>query len=88
MASIPEKTTSGSFRVAHFRSFLRNRGGPRNPRVDVNNPEQSPILQKATMSVPHGGGPRVEMGSEDCETILTWVQNGDPYGTEDKNTEL
>lgn len=73
----------GTFQVLSAES-----GGPRNPRVDVNNPEQSQILQKATMSVPHGGGPRFEMGSEDYETILSWVQNGAPYGTEEKNTEL
>jgi hypothetical protein len=54
----------------------------------VKNPEQSLILQKATMSVAHGGGLRFEKGSEDYETILSWVRNGAPYGTGEADAGL
>ena len=57
---------------------------PKKPRVDTKDPEQSLILQKATMGVPHGGGMRFPKASEDYEAILAWVRNGAPYGAEDK----
>jgi hypothetical protein len=56
--------------------------GPRTPRVDTNNPENSLLLLKPTMGVMHGGGQRFEKGSSDYETILEWVRNGAPYGEE------
>src|SRR5262249_55769035 len=37
--------------------------GVRVPRIDLANPEKSLILQKATGSVPHGGGKRFAVGS-------------------------
>ncbi len=57
-------------------------GGPKAPRVDLENPEHSLLLQKATMQVAHGGGLRFETGSEDYRTILNWVRAGAPYGEE------
>jgi hypothetical protein len=71
-----------------FQVLSTNSGGPKNPRIDLKNPEQSLILQKATMGLPHGGGLRFEKGSEDYEAILNWVRKGAPYGTEDNNSEL
>ncbi len=56
--------------------------GERIPRVDVKSPEASLLLAKPTMSVPHGGGKRLEKDSEDYRTILAWVKSGAPYGAE------
>ncbi len=54
--------------------------GERIPRVDLKNPEASLLLTKPTMTVPHGGGRRLEKDSEDYRAILAWVKNGAPYG--------
>ncbi|MDQ6662861.1 MAG: DUF1549 domain-containing protein [Acidobacteriota bacterium] len=56
--------------------------GERIPRVDVKNPESSLLLTKPTMTVPHGGGKRLEKDSEDYRAILAWVKSGAPYGAE------
>ena len=56
--------------------------GPKEPRINLEHPEASLLLQKATMQVAHGGGPRFEKGSDDYTTILNWVKAGAPYGEE------
>ncbi len=56
--------------------------GERIPRVDVKNPEASLLLTKPTMTVPHGGGKRLEKDSDDYRAILAWVANGAPYGSD------
>jgi hypothetical protein len=56
--------------------------GERIPRVDLKNPEASLLLTKPTMTVPHGGGKRLEKDSEDYRAIVAWVKNGAPYGAE------
>lgn len=56
--------------------------GERNPRVDVKEPSRSPLLQKPTMQVPHGGGQLLSLKSSDYETILNWVRAGAPFGEE------
>ena len=66
----------GTFRV------LTEDENPKNPRVDLKQPEKSLILLKPTFSVPHGGGLRFEVGSADYEIILNWVRSGAPYGEE------
>ncbi|MCB1019912.1 MAG: DUF1553 domain-containing protein [Acidobacteria bacterium] len=50
------------------------------PRINVEQPEASLLLQKATFEVAHGGGPRFEKGSDDYNAILAWIQDGAPYG--------
>ncbi|MEZ5364447.1 MAG: DUF1549 and DUF1553 domain-containing protein [Bryobacterales bacterium] len=50
------------------------------PRINVEQPEASLLLQKATFEVAHGGGPRFEKGSDDYNAILAWVKDGAPYG--------
>src|SRR5215467_4122421 len=69
-----------------FQVLLEGSGGAKTPRVDVKDPEQSLILKKATMGVPHGGGMRFPKASEDYDAILAWVRNGAPYGAEDKDS--
>ena len=56
--------------------------GPKTPRINLETPEASLLLQKAVMAVPHGGGPRFEKGSDDYTTILNWIKAGAPYGEE------
>ena len=55
---------------------------PKEPRINLEHPESSLLLQKATMQVAHGGGPRFEKGSDDYATILNWIKAGAPYGEE------
>lgn len=69
-----------------FQVLQEGSGGAKTPRVDVKDPEQSLILKKATMTVPHGGGARFPKDSEDYDAILAWVRNGAPYGAEDKDS--
>ena len=54
-------------------------GQPRIPRINLKNPEQSLILKKATLQIPHGGGLRIEKDSGDYRTILEWIQKGAHY---------
>ena len=54
--------------------------GPRTPRIKVKDPERSLLLLKATMQAPHGGGPRLTIGSPDYQAILEWIRGGAPYG--------
>ena len=56
--------------------------GARVPRIDVKDPRKSLILLKASGSIPHGGGRRFAVGSADYNTILKWVSDGAPYGSD------
>src|ERR1700730_10796999 len=46
--------------------------GPRVPRVDLQQPSKSLLLQKPSMVVAHGGGLRLPKDSEDYRKILEW----------------
>jgi hypothetical protein len=61
--------------------------GARIPRIDKENPEKSLLLQKPTMAIAHGGGKRLDAGSDDYNTILNWVRNGAPYAQGDGSNE-
>ena len=63
-----------------FQVLVDESKGPKNPRVDLEQPEKSLILSKPAMTVPHGGGQRFAVGSSDYETILDWIRSGAPYG--------
>ena len=56
---------------------------PEIPRVNLAEPEQSLLLKKPTMQVPHGGGRRIGRNSEEHTTILEWIQKGAPFEPED-----
>ncbi len=47
-------------------------------------PEDSLILQKATVRVQHEGGQRFEPDSEWAKTIADWIRQGMPYETPDQ----
>lgn len=55
-------------------------GEPKVPRVNLEDPEKSKLLQKPTFAVPHGGGERLKVGSDDYAVILNWIRQGAPYG--------
>lgn len=58
--------------------------GERIPRIDLKQPEKSLILQKATATIPHGGGRRFKTDSPEYQDILKWVKDGAPFGPEVK----
>ena len=58
--------------------FLVKEG--RGRRIFASAPEQSLILQKATNSVPHGGGLRIEPESYEYRLLRRWMLQGMPYG--------
>jgi hypothetical protein len=47
-------------------------------RINKNQPSGSLLLAKATMKVPHGGGPRFKEGSEFHGRIMDWLKAGAP----------
>ncbi len=51
-------------------------------RVFPASPEQSLLLLKATNVVPHGGGKRLDPGSESYKRLVQWVGEGMAYGKE------
>ncbi|MBI1347613.1 DUF1553 domain-containing protein [bacterium] len=55
----------------------------RGRRVFASSPEKSLLLAKATGQVPHGGGKRIEPGSEPYRMLLSWVQAGAPASAAD-----
>jgi len=50
-------------------------------RINLAVPDQSLVLLKATGSVQHTGGKRIELGSKHYQTLLTWLQAGAPIDT-------
>ena len=43
-------------------------------------PEQSLLLVKGAAVLPHGGGKRLDVGSDDYKLLTRWVAQGMPYG--------
>ncbi len=62
---------------------LTTESDPEVPRVNLAEPQQSLLLKKPTMSVPHQGGRRIGRNSEDYTSILNWIEKGAPYAPED-----
>jgi Protein of unknown function (DUF1549)/Protein of unknown function (DUF1553) len=59
-------------------------------RCDVQNPEESLLLKKATGQVPHEGGPRFGADSSEYRILLQWIRDGarDDSATATKLTKL
>ena len=51
-------------------------------RVNLQEPEQSLILLKPSMSVLHGGGERLPRGSPEYQTLSTWLGQGAQYNAQ------
>lgn len=45
-------------------------------RVELTNPENSLLLRKPTLAIPHGGGNLMEKDSDEYQTLLTWLRQG------------
>jgi hypothetical protein len=54
----------------------------RGRRVFPAAPEQSLLLLKAANIVPHGGGKKLDPSSEGYQTLVRWISEGMPYGSE------
>ncbi|MEX2026253.1 MAG: Ig-like domain-containing protein, partial [Pirellulaceae bacterium] len=55
----------------------------RGRRVFPAAPDRSLLLQKASGSVPHGGGARIEADSAPYRVLRRWIEQGMPYGKPD-----
>jgi hypothetical protein len=58
----------------------------RGRRIFTAAPEQSLLLLKGTATVPHGGGKKLEPGSDDYRLLVRWIRQGMPYGKPDDPT--
>lgn len=57
--------------------------GARGRRVNLQEPERSLLLLKASAQVPHAGGLRIRRGSVEYQTILNWLKDGAPFSSSD-----
>lgn len=73
----------GTFQVMSLES-----AGPESPRIDLSQPENSLLLRKPTLVLPHGGGERLTAESSDYGTLLGWIQAGAPYDGEGSAVEV
>jgi hypothetical protein len=53
----------------------------RGRRVFPASPDHSLILLKATGQMPHGGGKRMEVGSDEYKLVRRWIAAGTPFGS-------
>ena len=73
----------GTYQVMSLES-----AGPESPRIDLRQPENSLLLRKPTLLLPHGGGERLTTQSSDYRTLLGWIQAGAPYERKDSEVEV
>jgi len=58
------------------------------PRINLEEPEQSLLLLKATFEEPHEGGRRFRVDSPEYRAILEWVKAGAPYREEEEASKV
>ena len=58
----------------------------RGRRVFPAAPDQSLLLTKASGAAPHGGGKKMNAGSEEYKIVRRWIASGMPFGTKDDPT--
>ncbi len=73
----------GTYQVMSLES-----AGPETPRIDLSQPENSLLLRKPILLLPHGGGERLAPESSDYRTLLDWIQSGAPYERKDSEVEV
>src|SRR5262249_40033851 len=56
-------------------------------RVDPVEPNRSLLLLKPTLSIPHGGGRKIEVGSREFQILADWIASGAP-GPRKEDPEL
>ncbi len=59
---------------------------PKEPRINLENPEQSLLLLKPTGEVSHEGGLQLEPDSREFRILLDWIHSGAPYGDNDDDS--
>lgn len=59
--------------------------GARSRRINTNNPHESLIVKKATGAVPHGGGSRFAVDSNDYKILTRWIELGAPKPNDKPN---
>lgn len=57
--------------------------GARGRRVNLQEPEKSLFLLKASAQIPHAGGLRIRKGSVEYDTLHNWLKDGAPFTQED-----
>jgi hypothetical protein len=57
-------------------------------RLSIIRPESSLFLAKATGTIPHVGGPRFRLNSEEYQTLLAWLRAGVPFATPQNHGKL
>jgi hypothetical protein len=62
---------------ADFNAIVKEARGR---RVFVRDPDHSLIVRKATGQMPHGGGARTGIDSQDCELLRQWILQGLQWG--------
>ncbi|MEQ9066954.1 MAG: DUF1549 domain-containing protein, partial [Gimesia chilikensis] len=55
----------------------------RGRRIFPASPEDSLLLRKATMKIPHGGGKRLEESSPEYARLVRWIEANTPHGPAD-----
>ena len=63
-----------------FQIYSLESAGPETPRIRPEKPEESLLLLKPTLQVPHGGGRRLDPNGPDYRALLQWIGQGAPYG--------
>jgi hypothetical protein len=58
----------------------------RGRRIFFAAPKESLLLRKASAKVPHGGGERLAVGSDEYQTVLRWIESGAPRRRADEPT--
>ncbi len=58
----------------------------RGRRVSQSAPDASLLLMKASGQVPHGGGKRMEVGSDEYKLLRRWLSAGVPFGDASDST--
>ena len=64
-----------------YRAIVRQARGR---RLFLGDADRSLLLRKATASVPHGGGRRLEVESDDYRVLRSWIARGVPPRLEDE----
>ncbi|MBI3679781.1 MAG: DUF1553 domain-containing protein [Acidobacteria bacterium] len=52
-------------------------------RLNIKSPDESLVLKKPAMLVPHGGGPRFRKDSRHYQLLRAWITAGAPFGDAD-----
>ena len=71
----------------HF-EVLTSESGEKKPRVDLETPEKSLLLLKATEQVSHEGGERFDTDSPEYAKIIQWISAGARYESGDETRDI